>query len=132
MYCVPLRWVGRSLEGIAWWSLATIATLNGYSCGETPGITLTVGQGVRWFVMGSTNVDVDAPHRHGNLRRPQRHRTGQQAADANAGDRRRLAGAGEALAAIDQRPVGELHRKSSSRISSKRRTSDVRTASMYS
>lgn len=42
-------------------------TINGYSYGHTPGMTMKVGQRVRWYVMGSTNFEIHAPHWHGNV-----------------------------------------------------------------
>ncbi len=42
-------------------------TINGYSYGHTPGITMKVGQRVRWYVMASTNFEIHAPHWHGNV-----------------------------------------------------------------
>jgi hypothetical protein len=35
--------------------------------GNTPGLTMRVGQRVRWYVMGSTNFEFHAPHWHGNV-----------------------------------------------------------------
>ncbi|MEK6597694.1 MAG: multicopper oxidase domain-containing protein, partial [Gemmatimonadota bacterium] len=40
-------------------------TLNGFSFGHTPGMTMRVGERVRWYVFGSTNFEVHAPHWHG-------------------------------------------------------------------
>ena len=42
-------------------------TINGYSYGHTPGLTMKVGERVRWYVMGSTNFEFHAPHWHGNV-----------------------------------------------------------------
>ena len=42
-------------------------TINGYSYGHTPGLTMKVGQRVRWYLMGSTNFEFHAPHWHGNV-----------------------------------------------------------------
>ena len=42
-------------------------TINGYSYGHTPGMTMKVGQRVRWYLMGSTNFEFHAPHWHGNV-----------------------------------------------------------------
>jgi FtsP/CotA-like multicopper oxidase with cupredoxin domain len=42
-------------------------TINGYSYGHTPGLTMKVGQRVRWYVMGSTNFEFHSPHWHGNV-----------------------------------------------------------------
>jgi hephaestin len=42
-------------------------TINGYSFGHTPGMTMKVGQRVRWYLMGSTNFEIHAPHWHGNV-----------------------------------------------------------------
>ena len=42
-------------------------TINGYSFGHTPGMTMRVGQKVRWYVMASTNFEFHSPHWHGNV-----------------------------------------------------------------
>ena len=42
-------------------------TINGYSYGHTPGLTMKVGQRVRWYLMGSTNFEFHSPHWHGNV-----------------------------------------------------------------
>jgi hypothetical protein len=42
-------------------------TINGYSYGHTPGMTMRVGQRVRWYAMGSTNFEFHTPHWHGNV-----------------------------------------------------------------
>ena len=42
-------------------------TINGFSYGHTPGITMRVGQRVRWYAMGSTNFEFHTPHWHGNV-----------------------------------------------------------------
>jgi FtsP/CotA-like multicopper oxidase with cupredoxin domain len=42
-------------------------TINGYSYGHTPGVTMRVGQRVRWYAMGSTNFEFHTPHWHGNV-----------------------------------------------------------------
>jgi FtsP/CotA-like multicopper oxidase with cupredoxin domain len=42
-------------------------TINGFSYGHTPGMTMKVGQRVRWYAMGSTNFEIHAPHWHGNV-----------------------------------------------------------------
>jgi len=42
-------------------------TINGYSYGHTPGLTMKVGQHVRWYLMGSTNFEFHSPHWHGNV-----------------------------------------------------------------
>ena len=42
-------------------------TINGYSYGHTPGMTMRVGERVRWYVMGSTNFEFHTPHWHGNV-----------------------------------------------------------------
>ena len=41
-------------------------TINGYSYGNIPMLTMYAGEKVRWYVMGSTNFEVHAPHWHGN------------------------------------------------------------------
>jgi manganese oxidase len=42
-------------------------TINGYSYGHTPGLTMKKGQRVRWYLMGSTNFEFHSPHWHGNV-----------------------------------------------------------------
>ena len=42
-------------------------TINGLSYGHTPGLTMRVGQRVRWYVMANTNFEIHAPHWHGNV-----------------------------------------------------------------
>jgi FtsP/CotA-like multicopper oxidase with cupredoxin domain len=42
-------------------------SINGYSYGNLPGLTMRVGQRVRWFLIGQgTEVDLHTPHWHGN------------------------------------------------------------------
>ncbi len=41
-------------------------TLNGFIYGNLPGLTMRVGERVRWYIMGTTNFEVHAPHWHGN------------------------------------------------------------------
>lgn len=40
-------------------------TLNGFSYNHTPGLVMRVGERVRWYVFGSTNFEIHAPHWHG-------------------------------------------------------------------
>jgi hephaestin len=40
-------------------------TMNGYQYGHIPGLTMKVGERVRWYTMGTTNFEVHAPHWHG-------------------------------------------------------------------
>ena len=42
-------------------------TINGFSYSHTPGLTMKVGDRVRWYVMASTNFEMHAPHWHGNV-----------------------------------------------------------------
>ena len=42
-------------------------TINGFSYGHTPGLTMKVGQRVRWYLKASTNFEIHAPHWHGNV-----------------------------------------------------------------
>jgi len=42
-------------------------TINGFSHGHTPGMTMKVGQRVRWYLMASTFTDFHTPHWHGNV-----------------------------------------------------------------
>ena len=41
-------------------------TMNGFLYGNLPGLTMRVGERVRWYLMGTTNFEVHAPHWHGN------------------------------------------------------------------
>jgi manganese oxidase len=42
-------------------------SINGYSYGNLPGLTMRVGQRVRWYLIGQgTEVDLHTPHWHGN------------------------------------------------------------------
>jgi FtsP/CotA-like multicopper oxidase with cupredoxin domain len=41
-------------------------TLNGYYYGNLPMLTMNAGEKVRWYIMGTTNFEVHAPHWHGN------------------------------------------------------------------
>ena len=41
-------------------------TLNGFVYGNLSGLTMKAGERVRWYVMGTTNFEVHAPHWHGN------------------------------------------------------------------
>lgn len=41
-------------------------SLNGLMYGNLSGLTMKVGEHVRWYLMGSTNFEVHAPHWHGN------------------------------------------------------------------
>jgi FtsP/CotA-like multicopper oxidase with cupredoxin domain len=40
-------------------------TLNGYSFGHLPGLTMKLGERVRWYVFATSNFEVHAPHWHG-------------------------------------------------------------------
>jgi manganese oxidase len=42
-------------------------TLNGLSFGNLKGLTMRVGERVRWYLMGSTDFEMHAPHWHGNV-----------------------------------------------------------------
>ena len=42
-------------------------TLNGFSFGTLPMVTMRVGDRVRWYLMASTNFEFHAPHWHGNV-----------------------------------------------------------------
>ncbi len=46
--------------------LNLMATLNGFVYGNLPGLTMRVGEHVRWYLMGTTNFELHAPHWHGN------------------------------------------------------------------
>ena len=41
-------------------------TMNGYTFGRLPGLTMKVGERVRWYLMATTGFEVHAPHWHGN------------------------------------------------------------------
>ncbi len=43
-----------------------IDSLNGFTYGHLPMLTMKVGERVRWYLMASTNFEVHAPHWHGN------------------------------------------------------------------
>ncbi|HEU5171313.1 MAG TPA: multicopper oxidase domain-containing protein [Gemmatimonadales bacterium] len=40
-------------------------TINGFSFGHTPGLTVQLGERVRWYVFASTNFEIHTPHWHG-------------------------------------------------------------------
>lgn len=42
-------------------------TVNGFSFGNTPGLTMRTGDRVRWYLMGATDFEFHAPHWHGNV-----------------------------------------------------------------
>ena len=42
-----------------------LPTINGYLYGHTPGLTMQVGQRVRWYVFATTGFELHAPHWHG-------------------------------------------------------------------
>ena len=42
-------------------------TMNGYSYGNLPGLTMRVGERVRWYLMGTTDFEFHSPHWHGNV-----------------------------------------------------------------
>lgn len=41
-------------------------TMNGFVFAHLPGLTMRVGERVRWYLMSSTNFEFHAPHWHGN------------------------------------------------------------------
>jgi hypothetical protein len=41
-------------------------TLNGFLYGNTKGLSMHVGERVRWYLMASTNFEMHSPHWHGN------------------------------------------------------------------
>lgn len=41
-------------------------SMNGYVYGHLSGLTMTVGERVRWYVMATTGFEIHAPHWHGN------------------------------------------------------------------
>lgn len=41
-------------------------TMNGFTFGHLEGLTVRMGERVRWYLMASTNFEVHAPHWHGN------------------------------------------------------------------
>jgi len=41
-------------------------SMNGFLFGNGSGLTMKVGQRVRWYLMASTNFEIHAPHWHGN------------------------------------------------------------------
>jgi FtsP/CotA-like multicopper oxidase with cupredoxin domain len=40
-------------------------TINGFLYGHTPGLTMQVGERVRWYVFATTGFELHAPHWHG-------------------------------------------------------------------
>jgi FtsP/CotA-like multicopper oxidase with cupredoxin domain len=40
-------------------------TINGFSFGHAPGLTMRQGERVRWYVFSSSNFEIHAPHWHG-------------------------------------------------------------------
>ena len=42
-------------------------TINGFSYGHTPGMTVKMGERVRWYLMASTNFEMPHAHRHAGL-----------------------------------------------------------------
>ncbi len=41
-------------------------SLNGYIFGNLPGLTMSEGERVRWYLMATSNFELHAPHWHGN------------------------------------------------------------------
>jgi len=41
-------------------------SLNGFLFGSLPGLTMKVGERVRWYLMATSNFELHAPHWHGN------------------------------------------------------------------
>lgn len=41
-------------------------SMNGYVFGHLPGLTMRVGDRVRWYLMATTGFEIHAPHWHGN------------------------------------------------------------------
>ena len=41
--------------------------MNGFSYGNLTGLTMHVGERVRWYLMATTNFEFHAPHWHGNV-----------------------------------------------------------------
>jgi len=42
-------------------------SMNGFVYATLPGLTMRVGQRVRWYVMATTNFEIHSPHWHGNV-----------------------------------------------------------------
>jgi FtsP/CotA-like multicopper oxidase with cupredoxin domain len=51
------------------------ASMNGFLYGNGPAPRVTTGERVRWYLMGTTNFEVHAPHWHGNVVTAQHMRT---------------------------------------------------------
>lgn len=49
------------------WGRNFMETMNGFSYGHLPSLTMREGERVRWYVMATTNFEVHAPHWHGNV-----------------------------------------------------------------
>ncbi|MEE9534426.1 MAG: multicopper oxidase domain-containing protein, partial [Acidimicrobiia bacterium] len=48
------------------WGKNFMESMNGLIYGHLPGLTMRVGERVRWYIMASTNFEPHAPHWHGN------------------------------------------------------------------
>lgn len=48
------------------WGGNFMETMNGFTYGNLPGMTMRLGERVRWYLMASTNFEIHAPHWHGN------------------------------------------------------------------
>ena len=53
-------------DGLDWGS-NFMETMNGFTYGNLPGMTMRQGERVRWYLMASTNFEIHAPHWHGNV-----------------------------------------------------------------
>lgn len=63
----PDRVRARRLEDEEFVESNLMHAINGYVFGNLPGLTMKVGERVRWYVLGmGTEVDLHTPHWHGN------------------------------------------------------------------
>jgi len=63
----PDRVRARRLEDEEFAESNLMHSINGYVFGNLPGLTMKVGERVRWYVLGmGTEVDLHTPHWHGN------------------------------------------------------------------
>lgn len=63
----PDRVRARRLEDDEFAESNLMHTINGYVFGNLPGLTMKIGEQVRWYVLGmGTEVDLHTPHWHGN------------------------------------------------------------------
>ena len=57
----------NTIVGGAEWDTYFRETINGFTYGHTPGLTMKVGERVRWYLMAGTDAEFHTPHWHGNV-----------------------------------------------------------------